>query len=270
MRCQKCGSEDTRKRGSYVAKGGKVQRHECKTCSVTFSKKTNGDNYRMRKAYLEKKVREMYCERMSLRGMARVLNVNVKTIVRYFLKASHKARTANLKALENRDFVTSYMQFDELETFEHTKRKPLGVMLFVRTKTGEIISAKVSKSPIRALTVGPQVRVQWNLQVNKDQVLKESLIEAKKVANIERTTIACDAYMSQVNTAKELCEEPHISIQVLKSENKRIDTTMRKLRQDISRLGRKTLSTTKKAMRLQHHLDLYINYNNLNRLAPVG
>lgn len=50
------------------------------------------------------------------------------------------------------------------------------------------------------------------------------------------------------------------------SENKKIDRVFRKMRQDISQLGRKTLSATKKVENLQRHLDLYINYNNQFRV----
>ena len=50
----------------------------------------------------------MYCERMSLSGIQRVLKIDKRTFIRYFLKAAHKARSENLKALENRDFVTTY------------------------------------------------------------------------------------------------------------------------------------------------------------------
>ena len=154
---------------------------------------------------LEGRIIKMYCERMSLAGIERVLKIGKPTVVKYFLKAAHNARVENLKALENRDFVTTYIQFDELETFEHTKRKPLGIMLFIRAKTGEIISAKVSKSHIRGLSVGQDVIQDWNSQVDKSKVIVESLIEAKKIVNRVHTTIACDGLPSQVKIAKESC-----------------------------------------------------------------
>ena len=191
-------------------------------------------------------------------------------MVRYFIKAAHNARVENLKALENRDFVTTYIQFDELETFEHTKRKPLGIMLFIRAKTGQIISAKVSKSHIRGLSVGQDVIKGWNSQVDKSKVMAESMIEAKKIANRVHTTIACDGLPSQVKMVRDACPESHIYIQILKSENKKIDSSISKLRMDLSRLGRKTLATTKKAERLQKHLDLYINYHNFQRIQGIA
>ena len=270
MRCQNCGSDNTKKDSSYKSKGKHIQRYKCKACGKRFSNKTNSNNYRMRSQHLEKKIVEMYCERMSIRGIARVLGISINTVTKYFLKAACKAQIENLKALENRDFVTTYIQFDELETFEHTKKRPLSIMLFIRAKTGQIISAKVSKSHIRALAVSPTVVKDWNAQVDKTKVIQESLVEAKKVSNRVHTTIACDGLPHQVKIAKDFCDEGHISIQVLESENKKIDLSILKLRQDISRLGRKTLSTTKKAERLQHHLDLYINYHNSKRVQATA
>lgn len=61
--------------------------------------------------------------------------------------------------------------------------------------------------------------------------------------------------------------EPFITIQPSSNKNKKIDRVFRRIRQDVSRLGRKTLSTTKRIENLQKHLDLYIDYNNVKRVA---
>ena len=84
-----------------------------------------------------------YCEGMSQRAMARALKTSRKTIEKYFLENSLIAKKNNKQNLDKGKIVTTYVQFDELETFEHTKRKPLGVQVSIRAKTGEIISAKV-------------------------------------------------------------------------------------------------------------------------------
>lgn len=264
--CQFCNSENLKKRGSYQTKTGKVQRYQCKACSKLQSKRTFSDNYRMRKQRMAKKIEAMYCERMSLRGIGRVLKVNRKTVEKYFLKMAKKAEIENLKNLDNREIVTSYIQFDSLETFEHTKRRPLGIHISIRAKTGELISAKVHKTDIRALAVSQTKIREWNSQTNQMQSLCEMLLETKKAFNRINTTIACDGYRPQINLTKKICDESFVNVSVL-PENKKIDLTMLKLRNDISRLSRKSLCSTKKAERLQNHLDLYINYNNKNRIA---
>ena len=39
-----------------------------------------------------------------------------------------------------------------METFEHSKKKPLGIELAIRPKTFEIISMKVCRIPMKAQT----------------------------------------------------------------------------------------------------------------------
>lgn len=269
MICPECSSQDSIRKGSYKTKTGKVKRYQCNCCQNTFTKRTYSKNYHMKKQYLQSRIVRMYCERMSLRGIARALGVNIKTVVRYFIKASKEAEIRNLKRLENREIITSYIQFDELETFEHTKKRPLGVLLFIRAKTGEILSAKVSRSPIRALSMSKKEIVKYNSKVNKKVPMYDGFIMAKKAANKAHTTVACDGYRPQVDMAKKICSEDFIDVNVLSSENKKIDLAILKLRQDVSRLGRKSLCTTKKMVNLQRHLDLYIDYNNHNRVQAV-
>ena len=85
---------------------------------------------------------------MSLNGIARVLGVNRKTVTKYFRENAEIARQENEKRL-GKDLMTSYVQFDQLETYEHTKRKPVGIQISIRWKTGEIISAKAGYIPVR-------------------------------------------------------------------------------------------------------------------------
>ena len=96
-------------------------------------------------------ITKMYCERMSLRGIARTLNISYPTVVKYFRENAEQARKANKARIKQKGLVTSYAQFDQLETYEHTKRRPVGVQLSIRHKTGEIISAKVGYIPVQSL-----------------------------------------------------------------------------------------------------------------------
>lgn len=263
--CNYCNSESLKKRGAYKTKTGKVQRYQCTACDKLQSKRTLSENYRMRKQRLAKKIEALYCERMSLRGIGRVLKINRKTVEKYFLRGAQRAECENLKALDNRDIVTSYVQFDTLETFEHTKERPLGIHLSIRAKTGEIISAKVHKISIRALSISKKKIKAWNETTDQMASLSEMLLESSKTFNRLNTTIACDGYRQQIVLTKKICDQDYVNVAVL-PDNKKIDLAIRKLRNDVSRLSRKSLCSTKKQSRLQNHLDLYINYNNKNRV----
>ena len=263
--CQYCRSKDLKKKGIMKTKRGKTQRYQCKSCLKTFTKRTGSLNYRHRKQHLRKKITQMYCERMSLRGIARTLKIDRKTVVRYFKESASEATTKNRKRLHEKGLVTRFIQFDQLETYEHTKRKPVGIQVSIRWKTGEIISAKAGYIPIRALAVSKAYSSDWNSKVTNNHTF-DMLWESKKALNEKGTLVSCDTERSQVNLLKELYTEPYLTLSPSSSENKKIDRVFRKMRQDISRLGRKTLSTTKKLKRLQKHLDLYIHYNNNYRL----
>ena len=41
MICPKCGSEDTRKHGMTIRKGGPIQQIQCKKCGHIFTEKGN-------------------------------------------------------------------------------------------------------------------------------------------------------------------------------------------------------------------------------------
>lgn len=267
MKCIYCKSKEVKKNGHLKTKRGKTQRYKCKACDKSFTKRNSSVNYRHRKQHLRDAITKMYCERMSLRGIARTLNISYPTVVKYFRENAELARKANKKRLDNKGLITSYIQFDQLETYEHTKRKPVGIQISIRHKTGEIVSAKAGYIPIRALSVSKSYSTEWNKMANQSNHTEKMLQETKKALNPKGSTITCDGYRPQIKLLKKTCRESYVTIQPSVKEHKKIDRVFRRIRQDVSRLGRKTLSTTKRLEQLQNHLDLYTDYHNLRRAA---
>jgi len=178
------------------------------------------------------------------------------------------SKAKNKKRLDIKDLVTSYVQFDQLETYEHTKRRPIGIQISIRHKTGEIISAKAGYTNVRALSTASVYTQAWNEKVKRNSKHTEKMLkETKKALNPKGSLISCDADKKPLRLVKDMYTEPFITIQPSSNKNKKIDRVFRRIRQDISRLGRKTLSTTKRIENLQKHLDLYIDYNNVKRVA---
>ena len=266
LKCPHCQSQEKRKRGSMKTKRGKTQIYECKSCNKRFTKRTGTINYRKRKQHLRDQITNRYCEKQSLRGLARTMNASYPTIVKYFRENAELARLKNEKRL-GKGLVTSYVQFDQLETYEHTKKKPVGIQISVRPKTNEIISAKVGYIPIRALTVSKQHSKQWNVKASKSQHTLAMILETKKALNKNGSTITCDKETSQVNLLKDFCHEDFITLAPSSAENKKIDRIFRRIRNDVSRLNRRTICTTKDITQLQNHLDLYTEYHNVKRTA---
>jgi len=265
--CQHCGSKDLRKRGTLKTKRGKTQRYQCKDCKKTFTKRNGTLNYRHRKQHLRQNITDMYCEGMSLRAIARTLSINYKTVVKYFLENANVSRENNLKRLAKGGIVTTYVQFDELETFEHTKKRPLGVQVSVRAKNGQIISTKVCYIPVKALSVSKSYIEEWNKNINRGIAITDMLLETKKSLNKNFSTVVCDNAKQPVAIAKKIFNKVNIQVYNSHEKNKRIDLAFLRMRQDISRLRRKTLATTKRKERLQKHLDLYTDYHTEKRIA---
>ena len=248
-------------------KRGKTTRYQCKACLKTFTKRTHTLNYRHRKQHLRERISEMYCEGMSQRAIARVLKINRKTVEKYFIECSLRSRVRNLKRLNSGAIKTTYVQFDELETYEQGKRRPLGVQCSVRAKTGEIISTKVCKIPVKALSVSKSYVDWWNQNVNRSSAITDMLLETQKVLSDRYSMVACDNAKQPVSLAKKILSSHKVQVYNSGASNKKIDLTFLKMRQDISRLRRRTLATTKRQDRLQAHLDLYTDYHNMKRIA---
>ena len=267
MKCPNCQSEKIRKRGSMKTKRGKAQRYECKTCNKTFTKRNESINYRKRKQHLREKITTLYCEGMSLRAICRALKIHRKTVTKYFIENSDKAWLNNMRRLREGGIITTYVQFDELETFEHTKKRPLGVQVSIRAKTGEIIHTKVCKIPVKALSVSKDYIVKWNKNIDRRQAIADLLWNTKHALKKDFASIACDGARLPAKIAESVFFDKQFNVIATKTRNKRIDLTFLKMRQDISRLRRRTLATTKKRDNLQKHLDLYTDYHNTKRIA---
>ena len=266
-KCKFCGCGSLKKKGTLKTKRGKTQRYQCKACLKTFTKRTGSLNYRHRVQHLREKIKEMYCEGMSLRAIGRVLKIHRITVEKYFLECSQISRECNLKKLSQGGIKTTYVQFDELETFERTKKRPLGVEVSVRAKTGEIISTKVCRIPVKALAVSKKYIEKWNSNINRENAITDMLLETEKAMNKDYAMVACDNATQPVRIAKDFFGDHRVQVYNSGAENKRIDLAFLKMRQDISRLRRRTLATTKRADRLQNHLDLYTDYHNTKRIA---
>lgn len=220
---------------------------------------------------------DAYASGMTLRRIARVFRVDRKTVVRKFLYLANLARVTHEKKLEGRKQKVRKVEFDEMETFEHTKLKPIAISVGVVAKTGEIVDLRAEtlhyKGPLAALAFRKYGRREDRSALAREAVLKS-------LANVieEPGLITSDAnpkypalvakYLPGVNHRQQLAR-------VVKTDRKNradllftLNYTNAKIRNDLSRMSRKTWVTTKKLNRLQAHLDLYLAWNNGYRLPP--
>ena len=108
-----------------------IQRFKCYTCGKTVSNATFDNACWQKKRHLNHACMMMLSSLVSMRRIARVLNINPKTVAR---KLTYLGQTLQQK-MATQDFShVSHIQFDELQTIEHTKLKPLSVAMAVSTK----------------------------------------------------------------------------------------------------------------------------------------
>lgn len=253
----------------------KVRRFQCKSCQKTFSSRTFSNTYRQFKPHINKEVLRLHCEGLPQRGMARILGVSRRTIERKFLwLAAQLGPFAKTKTWK--DFQE--LSFDEMETIEHTKLKPLSIVLCV-SENYEILKAQVAVMPAKG-ALARLSRDKYGPRIDqREEVLKEALSDLH--GQIQPQKIISDAKPSywkwvqkffpgveheQHNRAE---KERHRERLHEKDQKKKFDPMFvinqrcAKLRADIRRLTRRSWCTTKKPENLQRHLDLYVLVNNL-------
>jgi transposase-like protein len=141
-----------KKHGSFYRKSDrkKVLRFCCKLCGLYFSTATFSKNYWQKKRHLNHKVSRLLVAGVSQREAHKILNINRKTLVRKLVLMGARAQLKLIKINRHHNKVSN-LQFDDLETFEHTKCKPLSVIMAVEHSSRRILGFEVSQMPAKGL-----------------------------------------------------------------------------------------------------------------------
>ena len=264
--CPKCKNKNLIKYGKRkIAKNRHLmQIYKCKNCGHQFTQNSFKPHYRQRKPELNQIISTLYCEGNTLRGIARIFRISYRTVTLKFRHMAVLARERHLKALKE-DIKTSYVHFDELETFVRSKEQRHGIELAIRHKTGQILSARVCRIHNKASNIPEDVRVAWNLKKNPEEGLRGMMREVK-LALKKEATIVSDGCWYANKAVREVCPEAKHDA-ILSKDMWKINHACAKLRHHISRLRRRTWATSKDWRHLQSHLDLFIAYQNGYRMG---
>jgi ribosomal protein L13E len=220
---------------------------------------------------------ELLVSGVSQRRAAKLLRVNRKTIVRKFIFLGLHAKEYLLLTNREKPKATA-VQFDDLETFEHTKCKPLSLTMVVEEGTRRILGFRVSQMPANGLLAAIS-RKKYGLRPDHRRKGREELFTEVKEFIFPGATIKSDQNPHYVKDVKKhfpgsvhtTCKGQRGCV-TGQGELKAIghdpifslNHTFAMGRANMNRLFRRTWCTTKLAERLSLHFALYAVYHNLN------
>lgn len=267
------------KAGSFYRKSDRktVQRYKCGLCLNNFSSSTLSIAYGQKKRNLNAKIARQLVASTSLRETARVLKINRKTVSRK-LKIMGMVARRKLKEFNCSRLICSAIQFDDMETFEHTKCKPISITLAVEEGTRRILDFQISQMPAKGLLVKKAMQ-KYGLRVDDRSKARRVLLNNLKQLVEKNVIIKTDEsthYTKDVKRffpdAKHLKYKGRRGCVVGQGELKSggfdplfsLNHTAAMARYKISRLVRRTWSTTKHIERLKDHFALMSLHHNLS------
>lgn len=254
-----------------------IVRFLCTRCKRTFSSASFSECVNQKKRRINPTLRELMCAGVTMRRSARILGVNRKTVAWRLPFLSQRAKLKHDQFLAGlKTSPLKSIQFDELETSEHTKCKPLSVALAVEPKTRKMLGFQVSSMPANGLLAAISRKKYGPRRDDRRQGLQNLFngIAPMVTKTAQLLSDECPRYPTLVKQifpdATHATTPGRRGCSTGQGELKRIgfdplfslNHTCAMLRANISRLIRRTWSTTKKAENLAHHLMIYMNYHN--------
>ena len=270
-----CANQKLHRFGWYIRKSDaqKVHRFRCHSCGKTVSNATIDHAKWQKKRHHNHMIKMMLASNMSMRRIAKVLNIHQKTVARklIFLGETLKRELDQVSLIH-----VNNIQFDELQTIEHSKCKPLSVVMAVCKDTRQILGFHVSKMPATGLLAKVSRKKYGPRPDHRRQGLHQLFSELthKHLHLKHAASDECPFYKPAVTRFF-----PSASYQQFKGQKgsiagqgelkkQKIDPlftinhTFAMLRANINRLIRKTWCTTKRIDRLIHHITIYTHVHN--------
>ena len=254
----------------------RIPRYWCKVCKKSSSDSTGSSLFRQKKPHLNTWIYKLLVGGYSQRRAAMDLAVNRKTVVRKFIFLGNAAQEA-LAFTNKLAPKVSHLQFDDMESFVHTKCKPVSMTLAVEFGTRRILgfevaqmSAKGKLAKIALKKYGPredkraQARDKLFTELRElvtDDALIESDMNPHYPGSVKKHF---PNSLHKVHKGRRGCV-------VGQGELKRggydplfsLNHTCAMFRANVNRLFRRTWCTTKKQDRLELHMALYALAHNL-------
>ncbi len=210
-----------------------------------------------------------------MRRSALLLGVNRKTVARKLKFLARIAEHELARALHQAEPAQD-VQFDDLETIEHSKCKPLSVIVMVEKKTRRILGLEVARMPAKG-HLAKIARKKYGHRPDERRKAREHLFIKLQEHIDPKAFISSDEHPHYPSSVREYF--PHATYRCYKSrracvvgqgEMKKggfdpifsINHTFAMNRYGISRLVRRSWCTTKKPESLRAHLLVYAHFHN--------
>lgn len=280
--CPNCESEGRggstfRRYGSFfrLEDRKRIPRYQCRLCRITVSPSTFSPWARQKKRLINEAVRRLLASGVSLRGTAWALKLNRKTVARKLEALGFHSASELARLNRRRPHKSRVIEFDDLETFEITKCKPVSVTLAVEARTRRILALEVSSMPAKGLLVhkakkygsredGRSLARDRLFTTLKDLVVEDALIKSDSnphyPSDVKRhfpkarhaTYVSRRSSLGGQGELKKTGFDPIFSL----------NHTCAMARYKISRLIRRTWCTTKRMDRLWLHLQIFAHAHN--------
>ena len=286
-KCPFCASQLSSSSGlGYFVRSSdkkRIQRYLCSSCNRSCSQATFHKCYRQKKRRLNPRIREFLASGMSQRRIAILLNISRTTVSRKVQFLARCANRANQQDFQNKGVVSEF-QFDDLETFEHTKLKPVSVTIAVEKGSRRILGFEVSRMPAKGL-LARKSRKKYGRRVDERPQARQRLFERISPKVAPQAIISSDSnphYKEDVKihfpSAIHITTLGRRGCVVGQGELKAggfdplfsLNHTFAMYRANMNRLFRRTWCTSKTLEGLRNHLEIYTWYhNNLLLLRPT-
>lgn len=256
-----------------------VQRYRCARCLRYFSSSTLTDCYKQKKRHLNGAIAKHLVTCTSLRETAWVLGINRKTVARRLIFWGIRAEKLLVKQTQKlkQQKPISQIQFDDMESFIHTKCKPVAISLAVQEKSRYILALEVSEMPAKGLLAKIALKKYGQRLDQRAQARGKVFSQLQSLVS-EDVHIKTDESTHYINDIKNYFPRgTHKTYKgrrgaiVGQGELKKIafdplfslNHTAAMARYKVSRLVRRTWCTSKKIERLRDHLYLMAVFHNL-------
>jgi len=262
-----------------------ITRYFCKSCRCYFSTASSRADRYQKKRRLNRVIYRFYNSGVSQRRLTILLHLNRKTVVRKirFLAAQERIKQYDFLESHYRNNPLCEIQFDDLETSEHTKCKPLSVSLAVDPKTRKILKFQVASMPAKGLLASLSRRKYGRRTDERPKKWDLLMSELVPYVRPDCTWTSDENPHYPFHLKRYHPGATHIQVRggrgavTGQGELKKLrfdplfslNHTCAMLRANMNRLFRRTWCTTKNRQGLIDHLTLYVSYHNRVLTPPI-